>query len=181
LLPKLVNSIVLWKNCDKKENTSEFEYGYQYRYCAALYVPVLVFCRVASRIRYFSVGIGRYFSVFTIPIPKENSVSIFGIKLFSGAPQKIGGSPLFPKKGGPQPPLRTLRRKKGIPTEFFQKKSSRDILKRCFRQNLQYNNTDRKYRYRLYLIPGNTDTEKMTGSPWLYFARLFWVWYGTYA
>ena len=28
-LPKLVNSIVLWKNCDKKENTSEFEYGYQ--------------------------------------------------------------------------------------------------------------------------------------------------------
>ena len=36
-LPKLVNSIVLWKNCDKKENTSEFEYGYQYRYCAAPY------------------------------------------------------------------------------------------------------------------------------------------------
>ena len=36
LLPKLVNSIVFWKNCDnKKENTSEFEYGYQYRYCAA--------------------------------------------------------------------------------------------------------------------------------------------------
>ena len=30
-------SIVLWKNCDKKENTSEFEYGYQYRYCAAPY------------------------------------------------------------------------------------------------------------------------------------------------
>jgi hypothetical protein len=24
-LPKLVNSIVLWKNCNKKENTSEFE------------------------------------------------------------------------------------------------------------------------------------------------------------
>jgi hypothetical protein len=37
LLPKLVNSIVLWKNCDKKESTSEFEYGYQYRYCAAPY------------------------------------------------------------------------------------------------------------------------------------------------
>ena len=36
-LPKLVNSIVLWKNCDKKENTSEFEYGYQYQYCAAPY------------------------------------------------------------------------------------------------------------------------------------------------
>jgi hypothetical protein len=47
------------------------------------------------------VGIGRYFSVFTIPIPKENSVSIFGIKNLAGAPQKIGGSPLFPKKGGP--------------------------------------------------------------------------------
>ncbi len=37
LLPKLVKSIVLWKNCDKKEKTSEFEYGYEYRYCAAPY------------------------------------------------------------------------------------------------------------------------------------------------
>ncbi len=45
---------------------------------------------------------------FTIPIPKENSVSIFGIKTLAGAPQKIGGSPLFPKKGGPRPPLCSL-------------------------------------------------------------------------
>jgi len=29
--------------------------------------------------RYFSVGIGRYFSVFTIPIPKENSVGTFSV------------------------------------------------------------------------------------------------------
>ena len=36
-LPKLVNSIVLWKNCDKKQNTNEFEYGgYHYiQVCAA--------------------------------------------------------------------------------------------------------------------------------------------------
>jgi hypothetical protein len=26
-----MNSIVLWKNVDKKVNTSEFESGYQYR------------------------------------------------------------------------------------------------------------------------------------------------------
>jgi hypothetical protein len=30
-LPILMNSIVLWKNADKKVNTSKFEYGYQYR------------------------------------------------------------------------------------------------------------------------------------------------------
>jgi hypothetical protein len=32
-----MNSIVLWKNADKKVNTSKFEYGYQYRQCAASY------------------------------------------------------------------------------------------------------------------------------------------------
>jgi hypothetical protein len=31
LLPILMNSIVLWKNADKRVNTSEFEYWYQYR------------------------------------------------------------------------------------------------------------------------------------------------------
>jgi hypothetical protein len=66
----------------------------------------------------FLVGIGRYFSVFTIPIPKENSVSIFGLKTLAGASQKIGGSPLFPKKGGARPPLK----KKGIPAKKIKKR-----------------------------------------------------------
>ena len=48
--------------------------------------------------------VGRYRSVllgiYHIPIPKENSVSIFGIKTLAGAPQKIGGRPHFLRRGG---------------------------------------------------------------------------------
>jgi hypothetical protein len=101
--------------------------------------------------RYFSVGIGRYFSVFTIPIPKENSVSIFGIKKLAGAPQKIGGSPLFPKKGGPRPPLCTLRppfeEKKEFPRNYSKKEFPQN-LKKVFPPKL----TVQQYR------PKNTDT-----------------------
>jgi len=65
------------------------------------------------------------FSGITNTIPKENSVSIFGIENLAGAPQKIGGSPLSPKKGGHRPPLCTLcphfEEKKKFP-EFFKKR-----------------------------------------------------------
>jgi hypothetical protein len=97
------------------------------------------------------VGIGRYFLVFTIPIPKENSVSIFGIKKLAGAPQKIGGSPLFPKKGGPRPPLCTLcppfEEKKEFPQNYSKKEFPQN-LKKVFLPKL----TVQQYR------PKNTDT-----------------------
>ena len=48
---------------------------------------------------YFSVGIGRYFSVFTIPIPKENPVSIRYQK-FGGSPSKNWREPPFSQEGG---------------------------------------------------------------------------------
>ena len=82
-----------------------------------------------SVFRYEPFGI---FSVFTIPIPKENSVSIFGIKKLAGAPQKIGGSPLFPKKGGPRPPLCTL-----CPPFEEKKELPRNYSKKEFPQNLK--------------------------------------------
>ena len=41
--------------------------------------------RVVSN-RYFPVGIGRYFSVFTISIPKEISVGTFRYDFFGGKP-----------------------------------------------------------------------------------------------
>jgi hypothetical protein len=96
--------------------------------------------------RYFSVGIGRYFSLLPIPIPENISVGIFGIKTLAGAPQKIGGSPLFPKKGGPRPPFCTLRppfeEKKEFPQNFSKNEFPR-ILKKVFPPKPTYNNTDR--------------------------------------
>jgi len=77
--------------------------------------------------RYFSVGIGQYFLVFTLPIPKENSVRIFGIKNLAGAPQKTGGSPLFPKKGGPRPPLCKLRSPFEEKKEFLRNFSKKEF------------------------------------------------------
>ncbi len=47
-------------------------------------------------IRYFRSVFGRYFSVFTIPIPQENSVGTFRY-------QKGGSAPLFRQKGGNGP------------------------------------------------------------------------------
>ena len=81
------------------------------------------------------------FSGITNTIPKENSVSIFGIKKLAGAPQKIGGSPLFPKKGGIGPLFvyfALLLEKKRNSRGIFQKKSSHENLKMCSRQSLQY-------------------------------------------
>jgi len=51
-------------------------------------------------IRYFRSVFGRYFSVFTIPIPKENSVVHFGIK-------KGAVPPFFLKRGAMAPFLRS--------------------------------------------------------------------------
>jgi hypothetical protein len=65
------------------------------------------------------------FSVFTIPIPKENSVSIFGIL-------KLAGAPFSQRKGGGFGPLLytspSFEGQKEFPPNF-QKKSSREIFK----------------------------------------------------
>ncbi len=108
--------------------------------------------------RYFSVGFGRYFSVLPIPIPENISVRTFGIKILAGAPQKIGGSPLFPKKGGLRPPFcnfALLLKKK---REFFKKrvpaKSSKDVPAKTYSTKIPTENTESpanltaEYRYR---------------------------------
>jgi len=137
--------------------------GSTYLHTYSTYVPEPAQKRLRGRIwaeiSYFSVGIRRYFSVLPIPIPENISVGIFGIKTLAGALQKIGGSPLFPKKGGPRPPFCALRPPFEEKKEFqrnFSKKRCREFLKRCSRQNLQYNNTDRKYRK-----PSKSDTSKI--------------------
>jgi hypothetical protein len=102
-----------------------------------------------------SVFFGRYRSVF-FGITNTNTreylgrYGTFGIKILAGHPQKNGGSPLFSKKGGLRPPFcifhPPFEEKKEFPHNFFLKKSSREIFKRCSRQNLQHKNTDRKNR-----------------------------------
>jgi hypothetical protein len=51
----------------------------------------------------------------------------------AGAPQKICGSPLFPKKGGPRPPFWTLHptfeEKKEFPLNFSKKEFPRNLKK----------------------------------------------------
>ncbi len=102
---------------------------------------------------YFPVGIGRYFSVFTISIPKEISVGTFRYDLFGRKPyflQKRGNGPLFEEKGGTSPLFDTA----GPP--FAEKRSSRQI-----------SNTDRKYR-----PPNKSDSgkipipKKLLVTPW---------------
>ena len=117
-------------------------YGKTHKCFAAKHFQNTEKCRVVYQIGIFR-SIGWYFSVLPIPIPENISVGIFGIKTLAGAAQKIGESPLFPNKGGSRPlfehcpPFEEKRNSRGI----FQKKSSREILKRCSRQSLQYNNT----------------------------------------
>jgi hypothetical protein len=80
----------------------------------------------------FYTGIGRYFSVFTIPIPKKISVGTFRYHFFGGNPffpKKGGNGPLFEEKGGTGPLFDTAS------PSFVEKRSSRQI-----------SNTDRKYR-----------------------------------
>ncbi len=89
--------------------------------------------RVVSN-RYFPFGIGRYFSVFTIPIlPKEISVGTFRYHHF------LGGNPFSLKKGALAPFLR----KKGGTSPLFDTVSPPFAEKRSSRQ---ISNTDRKYR-----------------------------------
>ena len=80
-------------------------------------------------------------------------------KLWREPLKKMAGAPFFLRRGGLGPLfvhfallLKIKRNSRGI----FQKKSSREILKRCSRQILQYNNTDRKYRK-----PSKSDTSKI--------------------
>ncbi len=87
-----------------------------------------------------SVGIGRYFIGIMIPIPTENSVGRFryykfggSLKKLAGAQRRGGGGPLFVH-------FALLLKKKRNSRGIFQKKSSREFLKRCSRQNLQYSN-----------------------------------------
>ena len=73
-----------------------------------------------------SVFFGRYRSVFLGIYHTDNEGKLgsifFGIKILAGAPQKIGGSPLFPKKGGHRPPFCTLLcKKKEFPRNFSKK------------------------------------------------------------
>jgi hypothetical protein len=68
----------------------------------------------------------------------------------AGAPQKIGGSPLFPKKGGIGPIFvyfALLLKKKGIPRNFSKKEFPQN-LKKVFPPKLSV----QQYR------PKNTDT-----------------------
>jgi hypothetical protein len=80
------------------------------------------------------VGIGQYFSVFTIPIPKENSVSIFGIKTLAGAPSNNWLGPLFVH-------FALLLKKDRIPAEFFKKR----VPAKSYSKTIP----TKKYRYRL--------------------------------
>jgi hypothetical protein len=114
------------------------------------------FCRVAYRVGIFrsiSVGISRY-----LPYRyRRKTWSVFSVsKLWRELLNKLVGAPFFLRRGGLGPLLvhfALLLKKKRNSRGIFQKKSSREILKRCSRQSLQYNNTDRKIP-----IPAVSDT-----------------------
>ena len=104
--------------------------------------------------RYFSV---RVWSVFLFLHRRKTRV--FSVsKLWWEPLKKLAGAPFFLRRGGPGPlfvHFTLLLKKKRNSRGIFQKKSSREILKRCSRQSLQYNNTDRKIP-----IPAVSDTGK---------------------
>ena len=103
-------------------------------------------------------------------IPKENSVNIFGIKNLAGAPQKIGGSPLFPKKGGHWPPLCTL------PSPFEEKRNSRGIFQKMSSPTKVYSTTIPTVIPKIQQIwyQQNTNTEKTAGNTVVYNSSTFW-------
>jgi hypothetical protein len=101
-----------------------------------------------------SVFFGWYWSVFLGIYHTDTEGKLgqyFRYQKFGGSPSKIGGSPLFPKKGGPRPPLCTLcppfEEKKEFPQNFSKKEFPRK-LKNVF--PLKF--TVQQYR------PKNTDT-----------------------
>jgi hypothetical protein len=79
--------------------------------------------RVVYQIGIFLVNIGRYFLVFTIPIPKEILVGTFWYHFFGRNPfplKKGAMAPFLRKKGAPAPFLlqpAPLLRKKGAPAK----------------------------------------------------------------
>jgi len=101
---------------------------------------------VALPIRYFQSVFGRYFSVFTIPIPKKNSVGTFRY-------QKGGSAPFFLKRGAMAPFLRAS-------TPFWKKRGEErgEVYKKGGID------TDRNTENPANLIPLNTDTEKTAGN-----------------
>jgi hypothetical protein len=109
-----------------------------------------------------SVFFGWYRSVFlgiTNTNTREYLGRYFGIKTLAGAPQKIGGNPLFPKKGGPWPPFCTLRppfEEKRNSHGIFQKKEFPQILKKVFPPKLTVQQYPPKYRK-----PSKSDTSKI--------------------
>ena len=118
----------------------------------------LDFCRVVYRVGIFrsvSVGISRY-----LPYRyRRKTRSVFSVSKNWREPlKKLAGAPFFPRRGGLGPlfvHFALLLKKKRNSRGIIQKKGSRKILKRCSRQSLQYNNTDRKIP-----IPAVSDTGK---------------------
>ena len=112
--------------------------------------------RVAYRVGIFrsvSVGISRYLQYRY----QRKTMTVFSVsKLWREPLKKLSGSPFFLRRGGLGPlfvHFALLLKKKRNSHGIFQKKSSREILKRCSRQSLQYNNTDQKIP-----IPAVSDT-----------------------
>ena len=67
-----------------------------------------------------------------IPIPKENSVGIFGIKTLAGALKKLAGAPFFLRRGGLGPlfvHFALLMEKKEFPRNFSKKEFPRNLKK----------------------------------------------------
>jgi len=103
-----------------------------------------------------SVGNSRYYQYQYQRISR----SVFSVsKLWREPLKKLVGAPFFLRRGGLGPlfvHFALLLKKKRNSRRIFQKKSSLEFLKRCSSQNLQYNNTDRKYRK-----PSKSDTSKI--------------------
>jgi len=112
--------------------------------------------RVVYRVGIFrsvSVGISRY-----LPYRyRRKTRSVFSVsKIWREPLKKMAGAPFFIRRGGLGPlfvHFALLLKKKRNSRRIFQKKSSRENLKMCSRQSLQYNNTDRK----MYLIHQKND------------------------
>ena len=121
-------------------------YGKTHKCFAAKHFQNTEKCRVVYQIGIFrsvSVGISWYYQYQYQRISR----SVFSVsKLWREPLKKLVGAPFFLRRGGLGPlfvHFALLLKKKRNSRGIFQKKSSREFLKRCSRQNLQYNNTDR--------------------------------------
>ena len=124
-------------------------------------------CRVVYRVGIFrsvSVGISRY-----LPYRyRRKTRSVFSVSKNWREPlKKLAGAPFFPRRGGLGPlfvHFALLLKKKRNSRGIFQKKSSRENLKMCSRQSLQYNNTDRNTENPANLIPAKYQYQKNAGN-----------------